>query len=107
MPAERMRYRSDTPDFAYAVVAGTPSRGFTGGIRKLAHRTKLVQRGKDFIHGDHDVGRPDAILFEGHELDEPNHHAFLAREAGELDDLVFVEPTQENAIHLYRLEPCA
>ena len=47
-------------------------------------------------------GRPDAVLFQRHELDEAHDHAFFAREHAEGNDLIFVESAQQHAIHFHR-----
>src|SRR5262249_37451578 len=51
--------------------------------------------------------RPHAVFFQRHELDEADHHAFLAGKAGKFHDLVVIEAAQEHAVDLHGLEACA
>src|SRR5690348_15108634 len=104
MSAERVRDGRDDADLAQAVVKGVAPRGFAGRVGQLAHRTKMIQLLQDLIHANHNIRRPYAVFFKGHEFNEAHHHAFLAGEAGELDDLVFIEAAQQDAIHLHRFQ---
>src|SRR5882724_3947001 len=104
VPAERMRYRSDNTDLALAVVKCITPRGLAGSVGKLAYGPELVQLFQDLVHGDHDVRRPYAILFQRHELNKAHHHAFFTREAGELNNLIFIKAAQQHAVDLDRLQ---
>ena len=57
-----------------------------------------VETGDDFAQGNDHFGGPEAVLFEGHELDEADDDVFCACEMGEAFDLVVVEAAQQNAI---------
>src|SRR5579884_396283 len=104
MSAEGVRNRSDDSDFALTVIKSEAPGSFAGPIRKLADGTKQRQLFHDFIHGYHYLPRPDAILFQRHEFNKADHNAFFTREAGELNDLVFIEPAEQDAIDLDRFQ---
>src|SRR5258707_6100059 len=104
MAAERMRHRRNNADLAESIVKRVASRGLAGRVGKLAHGTELVQLFQDLVHSDDDVRRPHAVFFQRHELDKTDHHALIAGEAGEFDDLVLVKAAQEHAVDRYRLE---
>src|SRR5882757_9979692 len=101
--AERMRDGCDDADFSFAVVEGITPRGFAGLIRKLANGAELIELFQNFVHRHHHLGRPHAVLFQRHEFDETDDNAFLAGKAGKLDDLIFIESAQKNAVDLDRL----
>ena len=101
MAAERVGDRGDDADFADIVVEAVAARRFGTFVRDLNQRTEFRHPPENFVECDHYIGRPDAILFEGHELDEANDNVFFARELPEGDDLVFIEAAQQDAIHFH------
>src|SRR5581483_12120171 len=82
--AERMRNRRNDSNLANSVVEGEPPRRFGGMIRgKCNQRVYTVEPLDDFIHADHGLRRPGAVLFERHPLDKADDHALSARELRE------------------------
>src|SRR4029079_13945450 len=55
----------------------------------------------DLVQGHDNFWRPDAILFEWHELDKAQHHAFFPGKHAERNDLIFIEAAQEHAVNFY------
>src|SRR5580765_1346770 len=105
MPAERMRHGRNDANLTQAIIEGITPRRLTGLVGKLADGTESVQLFQNFIHGDDDVRRPDAVFFQRHEFDEANNHALFPREARKFNDLVFIESAQENAVDFDWLQP--
>jgi hypothetical protein len=60
--------------------------------------------GRQSQQGDDDLGRPEAALFEGHELDEADDHIFFTGKVGEAFDLFVVEAAEQHAVDLERRE---
>src|SRR5579864_5772322 len=102
MPAEGMRDRCDDSDFADAVIEAITAGGLRMGVRNFDERPVLGYARQNFVECHNGRGRPDAVFFERHELDEADDDAFFAGEHSEGDDLVFVEATQEDAVDLDR-----
>src|SRR5205814_8217637 len=61
--AERMRHGRDDADLAHAIVELIPPGGLAVGMRNLDQRAKRLHALQDFIERDHDLRRPDAVLF--------------------------------------------
>ena len=104
MAAEGMRYGRDDADLSQAVIKGVPAGCLAQAMGKLTQGTKAVQRFQNLIHSDHNLGRPNPVLFERHELDKADHYTFLAGETSELNDLVFIESAQKNTVDFDRME---
>src|ERR1041385_7745719 len=104
MSTERMGNRCDDADLALSVVKGVAARGFSGRVGKLAYRTELIEFFQDLVHGDDHMWRPNAVFFERHEFNKAHDYAFFAGEAGEFDDLIFIEAAQQDRIDLHGLE---
>src|SRR6202022_908540 len=104
MPAEGMRNRRNDSDFANAIFEYVTSGRFTTlvwNLDKVAVRCHALQ---DLVQRDHDIGRPDASLFERHKLDEAHHDAFFTREFAEGHDLIVVEAPHQHAVDLHGIE---
>src|SRR6202140_1944119 len=100
-----MRHGSDNSNLDDAIREAIPPRCFALSVGNLLERHKLSHARKNFIQGDYDYWRPNAIFFERHELDEAHHHMFFARELSEVGDLIFIESAQQHAVDLYRIDP--
>src|ERR1700704_5520955 len=98
--AERMRDGRDDANFAFAVVEGITPCSLAGFIRQLAHGTELVELLQNFVHRHHHLRRPYTVFFERHEFDKTDNDAFLTREAGKFDDLIFIESAEKYAVNL-------
>jgi len=103
---ERVGDGRDNADLTDAIGKREAARGVAGVVeRERAERCSgAFVGGENLAHGDDDFGCPDAVLFERHELDEAHDDAFFARKLAELDDLILVEATQQNAIHFHRIK---
>src|SRR5216683_2661172 len=104
MSAERMRDRRDDSDFTNPVVEAVTPGGFAAGMRDFDERTILGHAEQDFVERDHNVRRPDPVLFKRHELYEAHDHPFFARKHSEWNNLVFVEAPHQYAINFDRPE---
>src|SRR5271165_5797920 len=78
--AEWMRHWRNDADFSNSIVEAIPPRRFAAPVRNLNQRPIFPHSLQDFIERNHDVRRPDPVLFKRHELDEAHDHAFFARE---------------------------
>src|ERR1700679_2928039 len=101
--AKGLRYRCDDADFPDAVVEGIAARGFPRAVRCKSHQRAEAVQFCDYLgERNNHVRRPQAIFFEGHELDKSNDYAFITRKAREGDDLVVIKAAQQHAVHLDR-----
>src|SRR5579859_6544210 len=89
--AKGLRDRRDYADFPQTIVETITAGGFTRVVRGQGHQRAIgVDLFDDFLQRNDYIGGPQAIFFEGHELDKTNDHAFFSREPGEGDDLIVV-----------------
>src|ERR1700742_4042710 len=106
--AKSLRDRGDDADLPYPIVEGIAPRGLTRVVRGKRHKRAEAVQFFDHLRERHNyIRRPQAIFFQGHELDKTNNHAFVSREAGEGDDLVVIEAAQQHAVDLDRPQPGA
>ena len=70
-------------------------------LRKRLERLEFGELRHNLIECDHNLGVPNTIFFERHELDEADDHTLIAGEPAEFDDLIFVEAAQQHAVHLH------
>ena len=94
-------------DFADPIFESVTSGRFTAFARNLDKAAVGCHALQDLVHRNHDIGCPDASLFERHEFDEAHHHAFCTREFAERYDLVVVEAAHQHAIDLQGIEAFA
>src|SRR5208283_30486 len=102
LSAEGVRHGSDDTDLADTVFKFVAASGFAALVFDLAKRHELCHTTDDFIEGDDDLGGPDTVFLQRHELDEADNDSLLASETAECGDLVIVEAAQEDTIHLDR-----
>src|SRR5579872_1067266 len=102
MAAKWMRYGRNDPDLSDAVFKSIPARRLRTTMRNLDERTVFSHPRENFFKPHHCRGRPEAIFFKRHELDESNRYPFLASEHAERDDLIFVEAPHQNTVHFER-----
>src|SRR5579863_2464521 len=104
VPAERMRHGSDNANFSDSIFETIAAGRFRTRVGNL-HQWPVFSHARHDLFERHHRGRgPRAVLFQGHELDEADCHAFFAREHPERNDLVFVEAAHQNAVHFQRPE---
>src|ERR1700728_2407348 len=121
LPSEVRRMRLQAPQKAWVTGAMIPispllsvldpsekpyrRAGLAGGVwRERAQREDCLEAGDDFAQGHDQFGRPKAVFFEGHELDEADNDVVAAREMGEGFDLIVVEAAQEDAVNFDAFE---
>ncbi len=78
-----------------------------GLVRDPLERSEAGHALQNFGQRDYDLRTPDATFFQRHELDEAHGYLLLAGEASKGFDLIFIEATQQNTIHLDGAEACA
>ena len=64
----------------------------------------LFDGGQDLGLTEHRVAAPRLVGVEGHELDEAHRHPAISSEAGEVDDLVVVDPFHHHDVDLHGIE---
>src|SRR5579863_709698 len=104
MPAKGMRDRGNNADFPHTIVEAVAARGLAGMARNFDQRPERRHALQYFFQANHDFRGPDAVLFQGHELDEAHDHVLFASEPAEGGDLVVVEAAQEHAVDFHRPE---
>src|SRR5258708_2576545 len=98
MPAERIRHRCDDSDFANSIVETITPRRFAPSMRNFHQRPILSHAAEDFFKRNNNIGRPDALFLERHELDEAHNNTLFACEQAKGNNLVFVETPHYYAI---------
>src|SRR5581483_1604469 len=104
MSAEWLGNRRNNADFTAAIVKAVAPGRLATRMGNLHQRPKLGHALHNFMQRHHHFRRPQAILFQGHELDEAHHYALFTGELAEWNDLIFVKSAHQNTVDLYRLQ---
>src|SRR5216683_1076921 len=81
--AKGLRNRRDDANFAQPVVETIAAGGFPWVVSGQGHQRAITVELFDYLlQRNHHIRCPQAVFFEGHELDKANDHAFLSRELG-------------------------